>query len=386
LFIENNISTDISSLLFKNHYFKDLSIQEIIEQIEAKKRCERKLKTWYNCNNIYYPNKLNIEQTSSEITAKYKTRIVNGNSIIDLSGGFGVDCFYFSKTIKNVTHCEINKKLSKIAEHNFKQLGAHNVTTIANDGIEYLNNSSNKFDCVYIDPSRRDDHKGKVFLLSDCKPNIIKHLDEIFTKTSKILIKTSPLLDITNIINELNFVKEIHIIAVKNEVKELLILLEKNYIDLVSVKTNNIINKKEDTFSFCIENRKRDATYSFPKKYLYEPNAAILKSGGFNHISTLFKINKLHQHSHLYTSDIIIEFPGRIFNIIETLPYNKKDLRKRFKNRKINVSTRNFPKKVDLLRNELKLLNGGELYLIFTTNINNKKIAILCEKIINVNS
>lgn len=379
LFIKNNTSADISSLLLKKIVFKDVNQQELIEQIEAKKRCQNKLKTWYNTPNIYYPNKLNIEQTSSEITAEYKANLVSGKSLIDLTGGFGVDCFYFSKKVVSVSHCEINPSLSEIVNYNFKQLKCNNIKTIVGDGIKYLKNTSENFNWIYIDPSRRNDSKGKVFLLSDCLPNVSGNIDELFNKADNILIKTSPLLDITNGINELVFVKEIHIVAVKNEVKELLFLLEKNYIGEISVITANIQKTKQDLFNF-IKISSELAQYGLPKKYLYEPNAAILKSGGFNEIAIKYNLNKLHQHSHLYSNDVLIDFPGRSFEILEVIPYNKKELRKRFKKQQVNVTTRNFPKSVEEIRKELQLKDGGTNYLFFTTNMKNKKIAILCSK------
>ena len=366
--------------MFKKHNFIGVTIQELIEQIEAKKRTKNKLETWFKSKNIYYPNRLNIEQTSSEITANYKTKLIDGESIIDLTGGFGVDCFYFSKKIKNVFHCEINKNLSKIVNHNFKQLERNNITTISEDGIEYLKNNQRIFDYIYLDPSRRNDQKGKVFLLSDCLPNITTNLDEIFKKTNSILLKTSPLLDITNCLNELICVKEIHIVAIKNEVKELLFLLKKDFHEKPTIHTINITNNKEDKFTFKID-KTEIANYSLPKKYLYEPNAAILKSGGFNQVAKQYELCKLHQHSHLYTNNELLKFPGRTFEIIEVYKYNKKELRKRFKKEKINVNTRNFPKSVEQIRKELQLNDGGDRQLIFTTDIYNKKIAVFCKKI-----
>jgi len=379
LFIKNNINTDISSLLLKKLVFEDVSQQELIEQIEAKKRCQNKLKTWHNTPNIYYPNKLNIEQTSSETTAEYKANLVSGKSLIDLTGGYGVDCFYFSKKINSITHCEINSSLSEIVNHNYKQLKCSTIKTITGDGIEYLKTIPETFDWIYIDPSRRSDSKGKVFLLSDCLPNVSENIDSLFNKADNILIKTSPLLDITNGIKELNFVKEIHIVAVKNEVKELLFLLEKNYSGKISITTANINNTKVDYFNFTKTNLVI-AQYGFPAKYLYEPNAAILKSGGFNEIAIQHNLNKLHQHSHLYSNSDLIDFPGRTFEITEVIPYSKKELRKRFKKHKINVTIRNFPKSVAEIRQELQLKDGGTEYLFFTTNMENKKIAILCFK------
>ena len=173
-FIRDNINADISKILFKGISFPDVTTQELVAQIEAKKKCQHKLPTWFNTANIYYPNKLNIEQTSSEITAKYKSGLIKGTTIIDLTGGFGVDCFYFSKKIKTVIHCEIDSKLSEIVQHNYQQLKAENIKTIVGDGIDNLQSHNNKYDWIYIDPSRRNDIKGKVFLLGDCLPNVPK--------------------------------------------------------------------------------------------------------------------------------------------------------------------------------------------------------------------
>ena len=169
-FINNNLSSNISTLLLKGIHFKSIEPKEIIEQIEAKKKSQTKLPTWFNAKHIYYPNKLNIEQTSSEITAKYKAGLIKGNSIIDLTGGFGIDSYYFSKQFKNVVHCEINETLTTIVKHNFKQLKANNIDAIHTDGIDYLKKSTNSFDWIYVDPSRRHDTKGKVFFLKDCLP------------------------------------------------------------------------------------------------------------------------------------------------------------------------------------------------------------------------
>lgn len=378
-FINRNIGTDISSLLLRKPVSKSITQQELVEQIEAKKRCKTKLKTWFKTSNIYYPNKLNIEQTSSETTAKYKANLVSGKSLIDLTGGFGVDCFYFSKKLEFITHCEINKNLSEIVTHNYTQLKAKNITTINTNGIEYLKTHSETFDWIYIDPSRRNDRKGKVFLLNDCLPNVPEHIDLLFLKSNQILIKTSPLLDISNGLKELKFVKEIHIVALKNEVKELLFVLEKNYHEDVKIFTANITNTKTDRFSFSL-NQTEIAKYALPDRYLYEPNSAILKSGAFNEIANYFNLQKLHKHSHLYTNNELIDFPGRTFEIIEIIPFNKKELKKRFKKQQFNITTRNFPKTVAEIRKELQLKDGGNRYLFFTTNMKDEKIVVQCIK------
>ena len=228
-FISKNLKIEITKIILKGSPFEDIESKELANQILAKKKSEKKLPTWFSSKNIYYPNKISIEQTSSEITAAFKSKLVTGKSIIDITGGFGVDSFYFSKHFKKVIHCEINSELSTNVKHNYQQLNAKNIETNAINGFDFLKETNDTFDCIYIDPSRRSDVKGKVFLLKDCLPYIPPKIDFFFTKANQILIKVSPILDITNTINELKNVKSVHIVAVHNEVKELLFLLEKNY-------------------------------------------------------------------------------------------------------------------------------------------------------------
>ncbi|MGX1930547.1 THUMP-like domain-containing protein [Flagellimonas sp. 2504JD4-2] len=369
------------SVLLKKPIFEGISQKELSEQLEAKKKCKEKLPTWFNTASIYYPNKLNIEQTSSEQTAAYKAGLVDGKMLLDVTGGFGVDSYFFSKKIDTVFHCEINPDLSEIGAHNFQILGRKNISCISKDGIEYLRESSQNFDWIYIDPSRRSDHKGKVFLLKDCIPNLPMHLPAIFEKTDNVLVKTSPLLDISQGLKELDFVKEVHVVAVRNEVKELLFVLEKGFADDISIKTVNLIQDNEETFQFVFhQEQEATTTLGSPETYLYEPNAAILKSGGFKSIANTLAVKKLHQHSHLYTSTHLIDFPGRKFKIEQVLPYSKKTLKDTGFG-KVNITTRNFPTSVAELRKKHKIKDGGEHYLFFTTDSNDKLIVLVCKKI-----
>ena len=379
-FINNNLDSDILKMLLKKPFFDNIENKEIVKQIEAKKKCKTKLPTWFNLQNIYYPNKLNIEQTSSEITAKYKSNLVNGNSLIDLTGGFGVDSYYFAKQFHTVTHCEINKELSNIAAHNFKQLDAQNITTKNNDGISYLKENNFNYDWIYLDPSRRHQVKGKVYFLKDCLPNVPEHLEMLFQHSTNILIKTSPLLDILVGITELSHVKSIHVIAVNNEVKELLWELEKDYKDDIFINTANINIQNKEEFSFKLNDENTsNVQYSLPLAYLYEPNAAILKSGAFKSISNKLKLFKLHPHSHLYTSDSLTDFPGRRFKIKKMLPYNKQ-LLKNESIVKANITTRNFPETVSQIRKKLKINDGGSTYMFFTKNIDENFTVLICNK------
>ncbi|WP_166965228.1 class I SAM-dependent methyltransferase [Yeosuana marina] len=380
-FITENTKSEITSILLKGTQFTSVETKEIIEQIEAKKKCEHKLPTWFKIKKIYYPNKLNIEQTSSEVTAKYKSKLIEGNTIIDLTGGFGVDCYYFSRQFKHVVHCELDTSLSEIVDYNYKQLHINNIKTHNINGLDFISQSKQNFDWVYVDPSRRHDSKGKVFFLNDCLPNIPKHLDTIFKHTNNIMIKTSPLLDVSIGISELKFVKSIHVVAVNNEVKELLWILEQGYTNEITVKTVNI--KKEDAlhFDFLLEEeKKQESPYSQPLSYLYEPNSAVLKAGAFNSIAKQFDVYKLHKHSHLYTNSYPIEFPGRQFKIEQVVPYHIKSIKK-LGIEKANITTRNFLETVQQIRKKLKLKDGGDIYLFFTTDNESNRIVIITSKI-----
>ncbi len=380
-FIKNNLNFDSSDLLLKGTDFPNVDTKIIVEQIEAKKRCEKKLPTWFDTQNIYYPNKLNIEQTSSEITAAYKSELTNGASIIDLTGGFGVDCLYFSKRFETVIHCEINEDLSKIVHHNYEQFQIQNIKTQAIDGIVFLKNTKQNFDWIYIDPSRRHDNKGKVFFLNDCLPNVPEHLDLLFKHSKNILIKTSPLLDLSIGINELKHVKTIHVVAVNNEVKELLWVLEASFNDDIHIETVNIKNDSKEYFKFSMEIEKcSESDYSQPLAYLFEPNSAILKAGGFDSISTQLNVFKLHKHSHLYTSHSLIDFPGRCFQIEKVVPYNKKAVKK-IAILKANITTRNFPETVQHIRKKFNIKDGGEVYLFFTTDFEGNKLTLVTSKV-----
>ncbi|APZ47912.1 SAM-dependent methyltransferase [Polaribacter reichenbachii] len=382
-FIQENLKSDITKLILKGSPFDGISIQELANQVVAKQKSLGKLPTWFNTENIYYPPKISIEQTSSEITAKYKSSLISGDKIIDITGGFGIDCFYFSKQFKEVSHCEINEELSTIVKHNYQQLKAENITTISGNGLDFLKNTNHFFDCIYVDPSRRSDVKGKVFLLKDCLPYVPPKIDFFFTKAKHILIKVSPILDIKNTTKDLKNVKEVHIVAINNDVKELLFLLEKDYENAIKIKTINFQKNGSQKFEFDFTNSV-ESTYSEPLTYLYEPNSAILKSGGFHHISNQLRVFKLHQHSHLYTSDQLIDFPGRRFKIEHIISYDKKKLRKILPYKKANITSRNFPKTVAQFRKETKIKDGGEVYIFLTTDLNNNHKLVICKKV-NIN-
>lgn len=379
-FIHNNIEADVNQLALQKNKFPNTDWTSILHQIAAKQKAKTKLPTWFNTENIIYPSKISVEQTSSERTAEYKSQLVSGENLIDLSGGFGVDDYYFAQKVKQVVHCEINNELSQIVKHNFEQLKVSNIQCFSGDSYDILKRDNATLDWIYIDPSRRNEAKGKVFMLKDCLPNVPENLDYYFGFAPNIMIKTAPLLDITAGLSELKNVKAIHVVALENEVKELLWVLEKAYTKSITIFTVNLLKNETEAFSFELDTENK-AYFGLPQKYLYEPNAAIMKSGGFEVVSSQFKLEKLHQNSHLYTSETLIDFPGRRFEIQHIIGYNKTEMKPFLENQKANITTRNFPDSVESIRKKWKIKDGGNLYCFFTTDVNNNKIVLLCSKL-----
>jgi len=370
---------DITALAFAGSPFPEVSVQELIQQIEGRQKAKKKLDYLLNKEDIYFPPKLNLEQTSSEQTASYKASLILPGALADLTGGFGIDSYYFAKKATTVDYFEIDETLANIAQHNFKILDADNISVIHNSGLSIIENDT-KYKTIYIDPSRRTKEKQKVFFLKDCLPNVPEHLDSLLEKCDLLMIKTSPMLDIHIGLEELKGVYEIHVVAVNNEVKELLWLCNIQKQDKVIIKTINLKETSDEHFSFKLADT-APASYSLPKKYIYEPNAAILKAGGFKYVTHNFAVQKLHQHTHLFTSEDVIDFPGRRFKIERVIPYNKKEMKTHIAGLKANVTTRNFPESVATIRKKWKLKDGGIVYLFFTTLLENNKVVLICSKI-----
>lgn len=378
-FIRDHIDEDLSRFILKGSPFENVTVRELAIQINGFQKAKSKLPSWYKAEGIIFPPNLNLEQTSSEVTAKYKASLVDGKKIVDITGGLGIDTYYFSERFAEVFHLELNPELSEIATHNFEMLGKKNIKSISGDGLDFLRVTNEVFDWIYLDPARRDDQGGKVFLLEQCTPDVPGNLDLFFQKSDNILIKTSPLLDLSAGMKELRNLAEIHIVSVKNEVKELLWILKRGHTGNILIKTINIQKKNIQYFQGNYSFEQKKVPLSFPGKYLYEPNPAVMKSGLFAEVALQTGTSKLQVNSHLYTADQLVNFPGRRFEIIEILPYSQK-LKKHQAFKKANVTIRNFPKQVAGIRKEMKIADGGEDYLFFTTNLNNDKIVLVCKK------
>lgn len=371
-----NANSDTKKLIFQKSPFSSILMSELVDQIESKKKCIKKLPSWFNISSVYYPVKLSVEQTSSEQTAKYKANLVAGDSLLDMTGGLGVDTFFFSKRIKEVVHVEHNESLSQIAKHNFIQLKANNISCFCEDGLGYLKSAGKTFDWIYIDPARRHNSKGKVYFLEDCEPNVPINLDVIFKHAKHVLVKTSPMLDVTQGLRELKFVKEIHVVSLNNEVKELLWVLEKNFDGDIQCKAVNLdTNNPVQEF---IWGGQKEARVQIGEvgAYVYEPNASILKFSSVNLLLNKCNLIKISNRTQLLSGDLVDEFPGKIFKVLTSFPFNKKEINKRYKGKKANVISRNFSLGAEEVKKKFGIKDGGELFLFFTTDSKNNKLVI----------
>lgn len=363
-YINANLNADVGKIALGKSPFKTVSSAELVNQIMAKKKSKTKLPTWFNTSNIYYPPVLSVEQTSSEQAAKYKATLISGHTVADLTAGLGIDSFYFSKKAGEVFSCEINPDLCEISAYNANLLGATNIKCLPLNGLEWLKMQKKPFDTIYIDPARRNTN-GKVFKLIDCTPNVLEYLDLILEKTNRLIIKTAPLLDIAAGLSELHNVKEIHIVSIKNECKEVLWILEKG-IHAPPTIICTTLNKTQKQFT--VANRENESkTYTQQlEHFIYEPDVALLKSGAFEAIGKTYQLKKLAKHSHLYTADVINQaFPGRIFKVADVLMPNSL---KNIKNLNANVLVRNYPEKAENLAKKYKIKPSDKDFLIFTQN------------------
>ncbi len=377
-FIEANWQRDIIDIAFQLGKL-DLPKEFILNQINGRQKAQLKLPFLLEYKDILYPSKLSMEQASSELTAKFKASLLKGKVLVDLTGGFGIDDYFFSHYFDKVYHCELNKELSEIVFHNIEVLKQNNIKCLCGDSLELLKEIDH-VDIIYIDPARRNDTYQKVFRFEDCLPNIVEHFNFLMNKASQILIKASPMIDIKQGLRELEFVKKIFVVSVKNECKEVLFLLEQGYDDEVEIECVELSPKKT-VFKFnLLEETNLSITYSDQKRYLYEPNTTILKAGAYKAITRL-GISKIAQHSHLYTSDHLVkDFMGRTFEVQEVCSFSKKDLKKKVRE-KANITIRNFPYSVQEIRKKTGIKDGGDYYLFCTTNSKNKPIVIITKKI-----
>jgi 16S rRNA G966 N2-methylase RsmD len=369
----------------------------LIQQVDGYQRTKDKLPTFAKIEDWWYPVRLSCEQCSSELTARYKASLLpkEAFTLTDLTGGYGVDTYFMSQNATEAHYVERDQELCKIVAHNFEQTRPH-VHIHNTEALTYLQEMQPN-DVIYIDPARRNQYGGKVFRIEDCEPNLIEILDTLRSKSNSIIIKLSPMLDISQALTSLKGNWDVHVLAVKNEVKEILLI---SYHSRTTSKeyhkekqgmiyaTNLIPTPSQDdfsanTFAFT-KDEERDAhcqLYDDTNKYLitpgiyiYEPNAAIIKAGAFKIVAQQYQLCKMSANTHLYLSDKFIkDFPGRVWQIVTTNIKQQKDIR-------ANIMTRNYPLTPEQLRKKLKI-KDSDTHTIIGARLGDKPTLFLAERI-----
>ena len=385
-FIEENRKADVRSLALQAKKYPEVDMTMAVVQIAGRQIAEAKIPSWYRVEGLLYPKHLSMEQCSSEATALYKMGLVEGETFADLTGGFGIDCSFLSRKFKQADYVERQAELCELAGHNFPLLGL-NIVVHNEDGVDYLKRMQ-PVDCLYLDPARRDGHGGKTVAISDCEPDVSALEELLVEKAKTVMVKLSPMLDLSLALKSLKHVQEVHIVSVNNECKELLLLLRKSAVSSeIQIHCEQIVNSCEHqhyAFTLSEEHTSECPLAEAVGAYLYEPNASILKAGAYRSLTQAYPVEKLHASSHLYTSAHFIEdFPGRRFKVEAVSGFGKKELKEFMQGmEKANLTIRNFPSSVAELRKRLKLKEGGEDYLFATTLADESKVLIKCRKMI----
>lgn len=392
-FIEAHAGDNVQTLALQAARYPKVNMSIAIIQIAARQTARAKLPTWWNTNGLRYPQHLSMEQCSSEITARYKASLIPeelkaGGSLTDLTGGFGVDFACMAEGFSETTYVERQEELCALAEHNLPLLGLPHAQVVHANSIDYLKDMP-KQTVIFIDPARRDLKGRKTIAINDCEPNIAHLNDVLMEKAEMVIMKLSPMLDISQALETLPTVREVHVVAVGGECKELLLILDAQAhsaearVVCINLPTNMADKWPSPLVFFRQEEENAEyQTATELEDYLYEPSSSLLKAGAFRTVAVRYNLKKLHPNSHLYTStQLLADFPGRIFRIIEQGGFGKRDIRRiQAITPKANITVRNFPTSVVKLRKQLKLAEGGDYYLFATTLAGNDKQWILCKK------
>lgn len=406
LFIERYKHLPVHQLALQAHRYPHLDFPFVLNQIAGWQIARTKLPSWAAKDGIVYPPHISIEQCSSEPTARYKARLAmrlldnnlntlntTNYSLTDLTGGFGIDFAFMAQTFGRAVYVEQQVQLCKIAQHNLHLLGLTQAEVVCGDSTEYLH-TLKASDIIFLDPARRNEYGGKTIRINDCTPNVLALEDELLAKSQYIIIKLSPMLDWHQAVGELNrhdgnVVREVHIVSVHNECKELLIVLQGR-----NAEPSARLNKPLHVF--CInDNTVFDYSLSqtHPQQhtldclpatgwYLYEPNASLMKAGCFGELTARYPLRSVSTNSHLFVStDKIDNFPGRSFTISAVSSMNKKELKHVLQEvDKANITVRNFPISAIELRKRLRIKDGGNRYIFATTTADDKHIILIGER------
>ncbi len=391
-FIHKFAAEDVNALALKAAKYPEVDVPYALDQISGRQKAAKKLPKWSVTEGVIYPPHISMEQCSSEYTALYKQQILKRivgphYSLVDITGGFGVDFMYMSEDCREAVYVERNAKLCEIVNHNVSVFGRTNTLIINSEAEEFLDKVSN-VDVIYADPARRDTLGGRTYAISDCTPDVLKLLTKFLDKSRYVLIKLSPMLDISKTISDFNAIKqcvtEVHIVSVSGECKELLILLsnkiEKDYKVYCVNDNDEFVYTSSEIIPVSIVNNQ-----DISGMYLYEPNASIMKAGCFGNLCLKYGVAAIAANSNVFVSrEIIKDFPGRSFHINSITSLNKKELSRSMKGlKKANITIRNFPMSVVELRKRLKLCDGGSTYIFATTLLHGNHVLLLCEKLDN---
>lgn len=389
-FIDSHRGDDVRTLALQAKKYPAVDMAEAVVQIAGYQIAEKKVPLWAQTAGIRYPQHLSMEQCSSEVTARYKASLVSGDTLTDLTAGWGVDCSFLARNFRCADYVERQETLCRIAAHNFPLLGLPHVRIHCADAVEYLQ-SMEPVDCLFLDPARRDSHGGKTVAIAECEPDVCRLEPLLVEKGKTVMIKLSPMLDMASALRDLQYVRRIHVVSVNNECKELIILLRKAPDEEetdegeVIISCEQVVNNsvhQHFQFTFSEEKSAGCPLAESVGNYLYEPGAALLKAGPYRLLATRYGVEKLHPNSHLYTSSGLVDFPGRRFRVTAVSGFGKKDLKVLLEGvEKANLTVRNFPSSVAELRKKLKLKEGGDTYLFATTLVSGEKVLIRGEKV-----
>ena len=385
-FIHEHINDDTAELLLAARKYPDIDVPFVVEQIEARRRLKGKLPEWYENKDIIMGGRVPAEQCSSELTARYKQSIVKGESLCDMTGGMGVDFWYMSEGMERAIYTERNEELCSIAKHNFQVLQTLRPEYVirCGDGRELPIPS---VDIIYLDPARRAGDGSRVYAMEDCEPNIVEWQDELLKHAKMVLVKLSPMVDLTDVLRKLKGVKELHIVGVKNECKEVLVkahaLDDSVCAGCVEVHCVDFLTSGKIEYVFSLlGGMEISLTDGGVKRHLYEPDVTLMKAGAFGSLCARYPVWQLDVDTHLMTSDEWIpEFPGRVFEVEEMIPFSSKVL-KRLKKEipHANIAVRNFVMTADELRKKTGIKDGGDVYLFGAKVKDMGQMLLICRK------
>lgn len=385
-FVARHFDDDTDRLLLSAHRYPEIEMREAVEQIEARRQIRNKLPEWFALDQLVYGGRIPAEQCSSEQTARYKHSLVEGNSLCDLTGGMGVDFYYMTQGLQSAVYTERQPHLVEAMKHNLEVLYGQKprpqFELRQGDGrslvLPYV-------DTIYLDPARRGVDGSRVYDLEDCEPNVVTWQDELLAHCRKLIVKISPMADLKRVLEQLHGVSDLHVVAVRNECKEVIVEMSASAVG--EVKVHCVDFRSYDTVKYdFLWSEESESTACVLQgdmgPYLYEPDVSLLKAGAFKRICRDFQVEKLESNSHYYASHHLVhDFPGRVFEVEEVMPFSSKLMKQLKKNvMQANISARNFPLTAEQLRARTGIRDGGSVCLIATTIARLGAAVIRCHK------